>query len=486
VRMSHRLLGEEGFRRGSDLYFERHDGQAVTTDDFVRAMEDATGRDLTQFRRWYDQAGTPHLEVTDAHDPETQVYTLTVRQWCPKTPGQPDKKPFHIPFAVGLLDGKGQPLPLPMEGAEGAPLTRVLELREPEHRFEFTGIPERPVPSLLRDFSAPVKLAYPWTREQLAFLMGRDPDGFNRWDAGQQLAGDVIRALYEGRETRVDAALVNAYRTLLTDTDLDQALVAKMLALPSLSYLIEQTPEADVPRLHRARAQVLETLAEALRDELLQCIERHPPQEAYALDPQAIAGRSLRNTALAWLLRFDDRQALGLATGQFERADNMTDRIGALSAIAESGYTADRERMLADFYHRWRADPQVVEQWFALQSGSERQGGLETVRALLGHPAFDWKNPNKIRAVIGVFAARNLLHFHTPDGCGYAFLADQILRLDGSNPQVAARLCGPLTGWRKFAPQASQHMREQLQRIKAEPRLSRDVFEVVSKSLGGE
>jgi aminopeptidase N len=487
VRMLHNLLGPELFRKGSDLYFERHDGQAVTTDDFVRAMEDASGRDLSQFRLWYEQAGTPVLTVRDEFDADRGVYRLTVEQTLPDTPGQTDKKPHHIPFALGLLDRRGQPLPLRLADDDTeAPTERMLELTERAHTFEFHGLAECPVPSLLRNFSAPVRLNYPWTREQLLFLMSHDPDGFNRWDAGQRLAVDVIQSLVGApRDTQVEPRLVTAYRHLICDASLDQALVAKMLQLPSEAYLIELADEADVPAIHQARERVLKHLAISLRDELVACYRRNAQDSAYDLSPLAIARRSLRNTALAWLLAINDEEGRALAVRQFRDADNMTDRIGALRALVNSDYEDDRNQALASFYQRYQDDPQVVEQWFSVQAASDRAGQLPQIRALLTHPAFDWKNPNKVRAVVGAFAGQNLAAFHQVDGSGYDFLAEQVCRLDDSNPQIAARLVTPLTRWRKFAPAYRERMRAALERIRDKPSLSRDVYEVVHKSLAG-
>ncbi|GGC76027.1 aminopeptidase N [Marinobacter halophilus] len=485
VRMIHNLLGEELFRKGSDLYFERHDGQAVTTDDFVRAMEDASGRDLSQFRLWYEQAGTPVVAVTDDYDESRGVYRLTIRQSIPNTPGQTDKKPQHIPFAIGLLNSAGDPLPLNLNAEErNGPLERVLELTETEHSVEFHGLPERPVPSLLRDFSAPVRVQYPWTREQLLFLMSHDPDGFNRWDAGQRLAVDVIQSLLGAPDdAAVEPRLVEAYRHLLNDIELDQALVAKMLLLPSEAYLVELSDQADVPAIHDAREQVMKHLAHALRDELVACYQRNLDQGDYQLSSEAIARRSLRNIALAWLLHIDDEQALALAGEQFDNADNMTDRLGALRALVNSGFEHERNQALAAFYQRFSEDPQVVELWFSVQASSDRAGQLPQIQQLLQHPAFDWKNPNKVRSVVGAFAGQNLAAFHSPDGSGYQFLAEQVCRLDDSNPQIAARLVSPLTRWKKFAPHYCEQMKAALERIRDKSELSRDVYEVVHKSL---
>ncbi|MBS8239656.1 aminopeptidase N [Marinobacter lipolyticus] len=486
VRMIHTLLGPDLFRQGCDLYFERHDGQAVTTDDFVTAMEDASGRDLSQFRLWYEQAGTPVLSVSDHYDDQAGTYRLTIEQSIPDTPGQRDKKPQHIPFAIGLLDSRGQDLPLTLAGENGAPTERVLELTEASHTFEFSGLAERPVPSLLRDFSAPVRVVYPWTREQLLFLMNHDADGFNRWDAGQRLAIDVIQSLVgAGEEVGIEPRLVSAYRQLLSDQSLDQALVAKMMQLPSEAYLIELADSPDVPAIHKARERVLAHLAGELREELLSCYQRHAADGSYGLSPAEVAGRSLRNTALAWLLHINDEQGRDLAVTQFREADNMTDRLGALRALVNSGFVRDREQALESFYQRFSSDPQVVEQWFSVQASSPATGSLEQIRALMDHDAFDWKNPNKIRSVIGVFAGQNLAAFHAADGSGYRFLAEQVSRLDDSNPQIAARLVTPLTRWKKFATVHGDPMKKALEQIRDKKGLSRDVYEVVHKSLAG-
>ena len=487
VGMIHTLLGPDLFRKGSDLYFERHDGQAVTTDDFVRAMEDASGRDLSQFRLWYEQSGTPELTVRDEFDDAAGIYRLTIGQSIPDTPGQTNKKPQHIPFSIGLLGADGQSLPLKLTADDAeAPMDRVLELTDASHTFEFHDMSERPVPSLLRGFSAPVRVFYPWTREQLTFLMSHDSDGFNRWDAGQRLAVDVINSRVASAGEDVDAGLIEAYRSLLADSSLDQALVAKMLQLPSEAYLIELADQPNVPAIHRARERVLEHLARALRDELLACYHRNTLSGHYEVTPEAVARRSLRNTALAWLLHIDDEEGRALATSQFSESDNMTDRMGALRALVNSGYQKEQEQALADFYQQWKDDPQVVEQWFAVQSGSSRTGGLSKIRELMEHPAFDWKNPNKIRSVIGVFAGQNLPAFHAEDGAGYRFLAEQVRKLDDSNPQIAARLVSPLTRWRKFAPVHGEQMKLALETIRDKSGLSRDVYEVVHKSLAGK
>ncbi len=479
VRMIHTLLGPDLFREGSDLYFARHDGQAVTTDDFVRAMEDASGRDLSQFRLWYGQAGTPQLRVTDSFDAEGRSYTLSVEQSCPPTPEANHKTPFHIPFRVSLLDSQGQPLVLDAEGNT----EQVLELTEQSHRFLFTGISERPTPSLLRGFSAPVKLEYPWTRDQLGFLCSHDTDGFNRWDAGQKLAIDVIQSLLNGHDTAVDSRLIDAFRETLADTSLDRAMVARMLTLPSVSYLTELTEEADVAAIHQTRQRLVDELAGALRQDLLECYHRNAPEDPYRFDPEQSAARALRNMVLKLLTATGDDQGRTLATTQFEQAANMTDELEALRALVNSPFEPEREQALTRFYQRWQHDPQVVEQWFAVQSESPWVGDLNRVTQLLEHPAFDWKNPNKIRMVVGVFAGRNLLHFQRSDGAGHRFLGEQVRRLDARNPQMSAALVRPLARWRQYAPHLRDSMRSELQNIMASKDLSRDLYEVVFKSL---
>ncbi|WP_166264504.1 aminopeptidase N [Marinobacter caseinilyticus] len=485
VGMIHTLLGPDLFRKGSDLYFERHDGQAVTTDDFVKAMEDASGRDLTQFRLWYEQAGTPVITVEDEFDAEQQVYRLHVRQSIPATPGQRDKKPQHVPFALGLLNQRGEDLPLRLTPGEAdAPTERVLDITQERQAFEFHDVAEKPVPSLLRGFSAPVRVNYPWNREQLMFLMNHDSDGFNRWDAGQRLSVDVIQSLIgAGSETVVEPRQVTAYRHLVSNADVDQALVAKMLQLPSEAYLIELADSADVQGICQARTRVLNHLALTLRDELVACYHRNLDIGPYEPTSEAIARRALRNTALAWLLQVNDEEGRILAKRQFRDATNMTDQFGALRALVNSDFEADREVALSEFYQQWQQDPQVVEQWFSVQTSSPRTGGLAAVSKLLDHPAFDWKNPNKVRAVVGVFAGQNLVNFHAQDGSGYRFLAKHINHLDDSNPQIAARLVSPLTRWRKYTEVYRDGMRSALETLRDKKGLSMDVYEVVHKSL---
>jgi len=483
VRMMHTLLGAEGFRKGSDLYFERHDGQAVTCEDFIRAMEDANGVDLGQFRRWYSQAGTPVLEVTDAYDEASGNYALTVRQSCPPTPGQEKKLPFHIPLAMGLLGADGNDLPLDATGSTGM----VLQVTEAEQTFNFTGLKEKPLPSLLRGFSAPVKVRYGYSTGQLLFLMRWDSDEFNRWDASQRLALMALAQLQEeyraGRALKLQPELVEAYRSVLRNRDLDPALVAEMLVLPSEQTLAEESEQIDAEAIVAARKFARDALAEALQEDLLECYQRLHTDKPYSPDAADIAERSLKNTCLAYLCVTEEDHTLALAQAQFDSAANMTDSAAALGSLVNHGSEANADAALERFYQRWQQDNQVVELWFGLQSASAKRGTLETVRALMEHPAFELKNPNKVRAVIGGFANRNFTQFHRGDGSGFEFVAGQVNALDRLNPQIAARLVIPLTRWKKYRGELGGKMRRALQSVMDSGKLSTDLYEVVSKSL---
>lgn len=482
VRMIHTLLGPEAFRRGSDLYFERHDGQAVTCEDFVVAMEEASGRHLGQFRRWYSQAGTPQLAVSDSWDEQAGRYTLRVSQHCPATPGQPEKQPFHIPLKMGLLGDAGD-LRLQLEGVEqdgeaADNTSMVLELTEAAQTFVFTGLPERPVPSLLRGFSAPVKLDYPYTRDQLAFIMSRDSDGFARWDACQQLAIQVIRDAEEGA---VDPLLVDAFRSLLEDDSLDPAMVAEMLRLPGETYLAELADSVDVNAIHRGRERVRKAIGRELAAELVRRYTALATDAPYQPDSRQIAARSLRNACLGYLAVAGE-EGIDLAVEQYRQATNMTDRQAALTAVVNNADDAGRQPLLEDFYRRWQNEALVVNQWFQVQALCPQPGNLERVRQLMQHPAFDMRNPNKVRSLVGAFCNANPVNFHRADGAGYELLAEVVTELDRKNPQIASRLLTPLTRWRRYGARSAQ-MRAALEAIAGKPELSRDVYEVVSKSL---
>ncbi len=484
VRMIRTLLGPEKFRAGSDLYFDRHDGQAVTCDEFVQAMEDASGRDLSQFRLWYSQAGTPHLDVAGNWDEEEGRFTLTVEQSCPATPGQSEKEPLLIPLEMGLIGDAGA---MPLTPAGAAPdlatpanTRRVLELTETAQSFTFIGLTEKPVPSLLRGFSAPVKLTYPYGDDELAALMARDDDGFCRWDACQQLAQRLIVSTQsEAADTQV---LTNAYRAILDDTSADPAMVAEMLRLPSVNYLVETSELADVHSLHRARECIRQELGKSLFSQLHAHYERLACAAPYAPNAHQIAARSLRNTCLAYLVLADAEAGVQLAQIQYREANNMTDQQAALTAIVNHGSDQQSEAVLKAFYKQWQHESLVVNQWFQVQAVSPREGALERVISLMQHADFELTNPNKVRSVVGAFCAANPIHFHGLSGGGYQLLADVVAQLDSFNPQIAARLLMPLTRWRRYA-HGQELMQQQLQKLADMDGLSPDVFEVVSKSL---
>ncbi|MGY3286211.1 aminopeptidase N [Pseudomonas fulva] len=491
VRMVRTLLGAEGFRQGSDLYFERHDGQAVTTDDFIKAMEDANGVDLTQFKRWYSQAGTPRLEVSDAYDEAARTYSLTFRQSCPPTPDKAEKLPFVIPVELGLLDAQGNDLPLQLAGESSAVgSTRVLSVTEAEQTFVFQGIEARPLPSLLRGFSAPVKLSFPYDRDQLMFLMQHDSDGFNRWEAGQQLAVQVLQELIGqhqlGQALQLDPRLLKALDTVLGDTSLDAAMVAEMLSLPGEGYLTEISQVADVDAIHAAREFARRQIAEHLFEPLwtrYQANRAVSRNTAYVASAEHFARRSLQNIALSYLMLSAKPQVLEATLEQFEQCDNMTERLTALAVLVNSPFEAERAKALESFAEHFKDNPLVMDQWFSVQAASTLRGGLARVKALMQHPAFTLKNPNKVRAVVGAFAGQNLVNFHAADGSGYRFLADLVIELNALNPQIASRQLAPLTRWRKYDAARQALMKGELERILAAGELSSDVYEVVSKSL---
>lgn len=484
VRMIHGILGTEDFRKGSDLYFERHDGQAATCEDFVKAMEDASGRDLGQFRRWYSQAGTPVLTVSDDYDEEKKQYRLTIEQSCPATPGQKDKLPFHIPVRLGLLDGEGDDLPLNKAGDTD----RVLDVKQEKEIFTFENIEERPLPSILRGFSAPVRVRYDYSRDDLLFLMEHDSDHFNRWDASQRLASGVIdemvAAMEQGRECRPDESLITAFGTIISDESLDLAVKAEMLSLPSEASLAEQAVEVYPQFIHQARLQVKHAISEANKAALEALWRSLSVDKPYRPEAEDIAERTLKNISLSYLTSLDDKGMLALAEQQYHGASNMTDRFAALASVVNAGCQDKEliEEVLTDFLERYRDDTNVMDQWLSVQAASPSLGTLEHVLKLMQHEIFDATSPNKLRSVLGGFAS-NMKQFHRVDGLGYEFLTDQLLDLDKKNPQIASRLMTPLTRWRKFEPGCRERMRKALERIKATPGLSSDVYEVVTKSF---
>ncbi len=497
VRMYQTLLGREAFRQGMDSYFARHDGQAVTCDDFRAAMADAAGRDLAQFERWYSQAGTPRVKVQTEYDEVNNSYTLQLTQTCPATPGQRHKLPMHIPVAVGLIDAQGNDLPLRLKhdsapddhAIRPLPTTMVLELTEHTQTFSFEGIEHAPVPSLLRDFSAPVVLEYDYTDDELAFLLAHDSDPFNRWEAGQRLMTRRLLALAADGVTldqrypadSLDQLITDALGKLLTDATLDPAFRDLVLTLPSESMLSEQVDVIDPQAIHQARRALRRFLAHSLRSELQQVYAANEVTGPYSPEPQATGRRALRNNALSYLAELHDASVQAIVQTQLASAGNMTDRLAALAAMINNDHPA-AAGALRQFYQEFETEALVIDKWFSLQAVSHATtaGG---VRQLMQHPAFTIKNPNRARSLLFAFCNNNPAQFHAADGSGYSLWAEQVIVLNEINPQVAARLARALDRWRKYAPRLQAGMRAALEKVAATKALSNDVAEVIGKAL---
>ena len=488
IRMIHTLLGPEGFRRGMDAYIARNDNRAATIGDFLAAMQEGGGVDLGDFPLWYRQAGTPEITVEESYDPDTRSYELALAQRVPPTPGQPEKLPMPVPIAMGLLGPNGDELPTRLDGeSEARGGTRVLVASQQRQVFRFADVPAPPVPSLLRNFSAPVKLrGVPLDR--LKFLAVHDTDPVARWDAGQQVA---IRMLLDRVEAYrqagsdmgppLDPDLVAAMRQNLADAGRDPAFAAEALALPSETNLADEMPVIAVEAIHRARESARAEIAAALAEPLRDAYERFADTGPYRIDSAAIGRRALRNVCLYYLASRDE--GARLAKAQFDAGANMTDVLAALSVLNDID-CPEREEAFDAFYQRWADDPLVIDKWFGLQARSSLPGTIERVRALTAHPAFTRANPNRLRALVGTFSQANPLHFHDRSGDGYAFLAEEVLAIDTANPTTAARLVQPLGQWRRYDAARQGLMRAALDRILATPGLSPNTYEMVAKSLG--
>ena len=484
VRMLHTLLGAEGFRKGCDLYFVRHDGQAVTCEDFVRAMEDASGYDLSQFRLWYSQAGTPVLQVSSYYEAERQILHVDVAQSCPATPNQPTKLPLHIPVKLGLLNQDGTAAQFEFNAQQLDEV--VLNVTEAEQRFSLKGVTQKPVVSLLRGFSAPVNLKMQRSLLELAFLLRHDSDGFSRWEAGQQLNAQVIFSLIDAiqnnRPLNLDTAVIDAYRSLLTTEIDDLSYQALLLALPEESYISGQMAVIDVDAVHQARQFVKKTLAEQCQQAFKDLYDRHHRDESGSFTADAVGRRRLKNTCLSYLMALEKPEYYELAEAQFHSAGNMTDQMAALSVIVNS-QNPNKAACLEHFYQQWQQEALVIDKWFALQATSISANTFETVKALMQHPAFDIKTPNRVRALIGAFTQANPVHFHARNGQGYQFLTEQVLRLNELNPQIASRMVAGLAQWRRYDLERQGLMKQALQQIIDIENLSKDVYEIASKSL---
>lgn len=481
IRMMHTLLGEEAFQAGMRLYFERHDGSAATCEDFVKAMEDASGIDLTQFRRWYSQAGTPQLQVRDEYDAKQQVYRLHVRQSTPPTPEQTEKLALHIPLDIELYAEDGAVIPLQ---SGGQAVSSVLNVTEPEQTFVFELVPQAPVISLLREFSAPVKLDYLYTDKQLTFLMAHARNDFARWDAAQMLIGKYVRLnvanWQAGNALELPIEVVDAFRAVLLDEQLDPALAALILTLPKETELAELFDLIDPDAIRAVREFIRDELVLELNDELRAVYQAHVLPE-YRVEHADIARRALRNTCLSYLAFAEGADAL--VRRQYEQADNMTDTLAALSA-AVSAELPCRDNLMQHFADKWQHDGLVMDKWFMLQATSPAANVLENVKALMQHPSFSLANPNRTRSLIGAFASGNPAAFHAKDGSGYRFLTDVLVELNSRNPQVASRLIEPLIRLGRYDAERQQLMREQLLRLQKLDNLARDLFEKITKSLG--
>ncbi len=484
IRMIHTLLGQEKFRAGMDLYFARFDGQAVTTEDFVVAMEDASQVDLKQFRRWYKQAGTPQITVDERYDEALQHYTLTLTQQTPATPGQDEKLPFHIPVKVSLLDKAAKPLSWQLtEGEVPSSHATVLNLTAEQQQFEFKNVSEKPVLSILQGYSAPVKLNFERDDAELAFCMAGETDDFNRWEAGQQLSSrlilSLVKAINAGQELTLADYYIDACRSTLTDQTLDKALIARALTLPSLSYIGEMMPVIDVDAIHQAREFIYLQLAKHLEADFID-VYQHNAQQNYDLSPHAMGKRFLRNQALSFLMYMDAGETL--ANTQYKTADNMTDQMAAFRSLVHHN-TSSMDEVIAAFYQQWQGDNLVMDKWFTVQATIPHISAMERVKNLLEHRDFDLKNPNRVRSLLGAFCSANPLCFHHDSGFGYALLGQYIETLDSINPQIASRLCVPLTRWKRFDDRRQKLMKNELQRLISLTELSSGVTELVEKSL---
>ncbi|MCZ6401252.1 aminopeptidase N [Vibrio parahaemolyticus] len=480
IRMYHTLLGEEGFQKGMKLYFERHDGTAATCEDFVSAMEDATGVDLKQFRLWYSQSGTPTLRVNSEYNAEAKTYALTVEQFTEATQDQAEKQALHIPFDIELYDSKGQIIPLTINGES---VHSVLDIKQDKQTFVFENVADQPVPSLLREFSAPVKLEYDYSDAELIFLMKHATNDFARWDASQMLLAKYIRQnvtnVQTGSEVQLSEDLIDAFRGVLLDENLEPAFIAQVFSLPSINEITGWYKQIDVDAVDTVLNSITVSLSAALEDEL--SATYHTLKQAeYTIDHAAIGKRALRNQCLQFLAHTDKGNTLVKA--QYEAANNMTDTIAAMSA-ANSAQLECREELMADYSDKWKHDGLVMDKWFALQGTNPAEDALEKVKATMNHEAFSLKNPNRTRSLIGSFLAANPVRFHDKSGSGYQFAGEILRQLNDSNPQVASRMIDPLLKFRKYDEARQAMIRAELEKLKAMDNLAKDLFEKVTKAL---
>ncbi len=478
IRMIARILGNDGFRRGMDLYFDRHDGQAVTCMDFIKCMEDANDTDLNLFSLWYEQAGTPELEASGQYDTTNHTYRLSLSQHIPATPGQPVKKPMHIPVDIGLVGPDGRDM-----------AAETVNLVKKSDEFIFNDIPDPPVLSILRGYSAPVRLKTDQSDDELRFLMIRDSDGFNRWESGQKLAlrqiGRMIDAFEQGGGMNVSPKYVKAYSALLDQAfnKSDKLLLSKALVLPEIAIIAQERKVVDPAAIYKARQCLIGAIVRDCRSSLEKVYEENNKTGKYSISPEAIASRTLKNTALGYLAFDPASPPVSLLERQLRSADNMTDRIAALSLMIQTD-APDWEQAFGEFRERYIDYPLVIDKWFSLQASAVRDDTVNRITELKNHKNFTLKNPNRVRSLYSAFAMNNPVNFHTPDGSGYRLLAEAVKQLNGINPGIAARLLTPLRDWRRYTPDRQDQMKAVLEDIASMSDLSKDVYEVVSKSLG--
>lgn len=500
VRMYETLLGKDGFRKGMDLYFQRHDGNAVTCDDFLKAMADANGEDLSDLAKWYGQAGTPVVKAKGAYDAATKTYTLSLSQSTPATPGQENKIPVLIPVRLALLGQDGKPVSLRLRGSDAAPSDEVvLRLAKASEEYVFEGVEGEPVPSLLRGFSAPVKIDLEnQNDENLEFILANDTDPFNRWEAGQILGRKLVIKLYEAAMSHQDnqtveeaaqnaggvsSSLVEAFRSLLKAQDLDGQFRAYAIGLPAASELIGAIPEADPVVVHKVRSYIVKEIASRLRPDLEAAMKENEdaPGTAYHFSAAECARRALKNRAVMYLASLKDNAISESIFKRFKEATNMTDEISALAALDIAG-GKHRDEAFDLFFEKWKGEPLVLLKWFTLMAESNQEGNLEVMKKLMDHPSFNIKNPNNNYSLFGGFS-RSAVNFHAADGSGYKFMADAIIKLDGINHQVAARLVAPFTAYKRYDATRQELIKKELERIVKKEGLSANVYEIVTKSL---
>lgn len=480
IRMYHTLLGEEGFQRGMKLYFERHDGTAATCEDFVSAMEDATGVDLKQFRLWYSQSGTPTLRVNSEYNADAKTYALTVEQFTEPTQDQAEKQALHIPFDIELYDSKGQVIPLMSNGES---VHNVLDIKQDKQTFVFENVEEQPVPSLLREFSAPVKLEYDYSDDELVFLMKHATNDFARWDASQMLLAKYIRQnvknVQAGQEVSLSEGVIDAFRGVLLDETLEPAFIAQVFSMPSINEITGWYQQIDIDAVDKVLNSITVSLSKELEDEL-SATYHTLKQTEYTIDHAAIGKRALRNRCLQYLTHTE--KGNDLVNAQYASANNMTDTIAAMSA-ANNAQLECREALMADYSDKWKHDGLVMDKWFALQGSNPAEDALEKVKATMNHEAFSLKNPNRTRSLIGSFLSANPVRFHDKSGVGYQFAGEILRQLNDSNPQVASRMIDPLLKFRKYDEARQAMIRAELEKLKAMDNLAKDLFEKVTKAL---